>query len=63
MSDTKIEPGDVVNIAFPGEKYLIGCTVLSVPSATGEAWVLRDVGGNLQYVQQFEVITRKNLPQ
>lgn len=60
MSDNnRIEVGDLVVVEFVYHGQRIRGVVLSVPAATGDSWIIRQVeateeNGPLHYVQLFE---------
>ncbi len=61
MSD-KIEVGDTVECVVVcgdhGGITVVG-VVLSTPSATGDAWRIRDIDDNLVYIQTYMMMTKR----
>jgi hypothetical protein len=63
IENSRINVGDVVEVYFGVADALFDVTVLSIPSATGDCWILKNNETNtIHYVQQFEVMTKKNTP-
>lgn len=58
MSKDRIEVGDVVNIEFSG-CMLWEATVLHVKNTDDGAWAVRMPNGDLVYVQQYEMMRRR----
>jgi len=59
-----IEPGDTVDVHFESINSIHGAIVISRPRATGDAWVLEELGGfplapasRIHYVQQYSLMT------
>lgn len=59
MNDTRIEPGDevVIQLDANDQVNIVG-EVVSMPCATGDAIILRNIYG-LHYIQQYYCMTRK----
>ena len=57
MSETRIETGDTVTVAFEDGSRIVG-EVLYTPQATGDVWTIRNKGG-LFCVQTFQHIWRE----
>ena len=57
--EDKIKPGDIVNVHFERTYCEWGVTVLYMPVATGDSWILRRPGDrSLVYVQTFSKIEK-----
>lgn len=56
---SKISIGDTVTVYSDHVERITG-TVLSLPQATGDCWIIKDVGDHeLHYVQTFARITKE----
>jgi len=49
----QIEVGDVVDVYFENVPNEFGMTVLYIPQATGDSWILRRPDGTIVEVQMF----------
>jgi hypothetical protein len=61
----KIELGDIVSVDFHFSQYTLVAKgiVLSIPSATGDSWIIRDIEAEkLYYISEGCTIT-KNIKQ
>jgi hypothetical protein len=57
--DDRINIGDKVSVDFVASGSLFRCTVLSIPQATGDSWILKDENGKIVYVQMFERMNKE----
>lgn len=49
----RVELGDTVRFEFSTHPPMQG-VLLHTPAATGDSWIIRQDGGTLVYVQQFD---------
>ena len=58
MANDRINIGDIVNVYFETVPCEWSVTVLYIPQATGDSWVLRREDGTVIYAQMFSKIER-----
>jgi len=54
----KLEIGMKVCVSWENIPYLHDVEIISIPQATGEAWILKDSDDKLHYVQTYCLISQ-----
>jgi len=56
-----IKVGDIVDVDFIASTSLVNQTVVYIPVATGDCWILKSQCGEISAVQLFEIMRKKEV--